>query len=100
MRRTITITMLLSLLIACGGKEQTATNASPAAPVQTAKATALTPEELGELGAQINHQPERATELLAHHGMTTETFEKQIRQVTQDPQASRRYADAFKRAKV
>ena len=101
MRQTAFIALLISsMLIACGRNEQVASNTSATPPVAAASATPLTPEQLGELGAQINHQPDRAAELLAHHGLTPESFEQQIRRVTGDPQASRRYADAFKKAKV
>ena len=97
MRQAITITLLLTLGIACGQSDRVASNSAPA-PAATAAKTTLSPEQLGELGAQINRQPDRANELLTHHGLTQESFEKEIRQITEDPQASRRYASAYKRA--
>lgn len=101
MRQTVSIAVLLTMFVACGQKETnvastTPSTAQPASATQ-AKAT-LTPEQLGELGAQLTRQPDRSNELLTHHGLTPETFEKEIRKVTQDPEASRRYAAAYKRA--
>lgn len=97
MRHAITITLLLTLGVACGQSDRAASNSAPA-PAATAANTPLSPEQLGELGAQINRQPDRANELLTHHGLTAESFEKEIRKITEDPQASRRYATAYKRA--
>lgn len=98
MRHAIAITLLLTLGVACGQSDRAASNTVAPTPAATASTTTLTPEQLGELGAQINRQPDRANELLTHHGLTTETFEKEIRKITEDPKASRRYAEAYKRA--
>jgi hypothetical protein len=93
MRTAITLTLFLAL--ACGGHEQkTASTAAPA----TVNATSLSPEQLGELGAQLQKNPDRAQQLLTHHGLTSESFEKAIRDVTKDPEASKRYAAAYRRA--
>jgi len=95
MRHATILTLLLALTLAgaCGGKEQSAT-----ATAQSSQAITLSPEQLGELGAQIQKNPDRAEELLTHHGFTPESFERAIRQVTEDPKASRRYAAAYRRA--
>jgi len=91
----------LSLLLAAGCKnksESTAASApspSNAAVSQTASAT---PEQLGEIGAQIKRHPKDAHSILSDHGMTEESFERAIRQVSSDPAASKRYAAAFKRS--
>lgn len=97
MRAATTITLLLALTLsgACGQKEKAAGNAAPA---EAASAAQLTPEQLGELGAQIHRNPDRAQELLTHAGLTEESFEKAIRNVTENPDASRRYAAAYKKA--
>jgi len=58
----------------------------------------MTPEQLGELGAQIKKEPSRAQELLSAHGLDDQSFEKEIRKITQDPVASKRYAAAYKNA--
>lgn len=60
--------------------------------------TTLTPEQLGELGAKIKKHPNDAEKLLSGQGLTEQSFEKQIRQVAQDPAASQRYAAAYKKA--
>lgn len=99
MRHAIAFTLLLMLVVACGQKEEVATTQQPT-PAPAVKSASLSPEEMGELGAQITKQPERANELLAHHGLTAETFEKEIRRITENPEASRKYAAAFKRTKA
>jgi len=58
----------------------------------------LTPEQLGELGAQIKKSPDRAKELLSQHGLDEKSFEAQIRKITEDPEASKKYAEAYKKA--
>lgn len=60
----------------------------------------LTPEQLGELGARIEKTPDDAEKLLSEHGLDEKSFEKQIRKVTESPEASKRYADAYKKAKA
>jgi len=96
MRTAIALLLSSMLVAACGGREQTASKATPAEP--SAAAANLTPEQLGELGAQIQKNPDRAQELLKHHGFTPESFEVAIRKVTENPDASRRYAAAYRRA--
>jgi hypothetical protein len=105
MKTTVAVSLVMLLALgACGGKDKQAatTNATPAAaPAQQASAgapTALTPEELGELGAKIRKTPDRANEILRDRGLTEKTFETEIRKVTEDPEASKRYAAAYKRA--
>lgn len=103
MRTTVTISLVVLLaLVGCGAKDKqaagTSTPASPQAQVATNASTTLTPEELGELGAKIRKTPERANEILRDRGLTEKTFETEIRKVTEDPEASKRYAAAYKRA--
>ena len=87
---------ILLLIAALGCRnEQTASNAPPPAPEATAQA-ALTPEQLGTLGAKIRKDPNRAEQILAEHNMTAESFEQAVRKVTEDPAASKRYAVAFR----
>jgi ABC-type glycerol-3-phosphate transport system substrate-binding protein len=97
MRTAISLLLSLTLVAACGGREKTASTATPAQASASA-AVNLTPEQLGELGAQIQKNPDRAQELLKHHGFTPESFEVAIRKVTENPDASRRYAAAYRRA--
>jgi ABC-type enterochelin transport system substrate-binding protein len=103
MRSTMAVSLVVLLAFACGGNDkQTAGNTS-AGSSQTqvatnAAATPLTPEELGELGAKIRKTPERANEILRDRGLTEKSFETEIRKVTEDPEASKRYAAAYKRA--
>jgi predicted transcriptional regulator len=98
MRAATIVTLVLTLTFAgaCGGREKTASNSTPAP--AASKSASLSPEQLGELGAQIQKNPDRAQELLTHHGLTPESFEKEIRAVTENPDASRRYAAAYRKA--
>jgi ABC-type enterochelin transport system substrate-binding protein len=104
MRTTVAISLVVLLAFAgCGAKDKQAASTTGAATPQTqvatnAAATSLTPEELGELGAKIRKTPERANEILRDRGLTEKTFETEIRKVTEDPEASKRYAAAYKRA--
>lgn len=96
MRRTAFLAILLlssSLLLACnreGKVDQVQTSAS------TVTGTEPTAEQLGELGARIKKNPGDAAKLLSEKGLTEESFEKAIRRVTEDKEASRRYAAAFR----
>ena len=104
MKTTVAVSLVvLMAFVGCGADDrQTANkNTEPAktTPVATSAATtALTPEELGELGARIRKTPDRANEILRERGLNEKSFETEIRKVTEDPEASKRYAAAYKRA--
>ena len=93
--------MLLALLFtgACADDAKT-TTAERAKTTATAEARDLTPEELGELGASIEKEPANAEQILSSKGLTEESFEQAIRRVAEDPDASKRYAEAYKRARA
>jgi hypothetical protein len=92
------MTLALLAMVACSNEQKSTTAAGDAtAQASRVSVSTMTPEQLGELGAQIRRQPDRAHDLLAQHGLDASTFELQIRRVTEDPQASRRYADAYRR---
>lgn len=101
MTRTTTATLCLTVMLsfaACQQKQQSATAATPAPAASAVTAqTMLTPEQLGELGGLIKNNPDRANELLAQHNMTRESFEKAIRDVTENVDASKRYAAAYRK---
>ena len=95
MRAATIATLLLTLALAGAcGERQTITGGQAAPAAQTT----LTPEQLGELGGQIRRNPDRADDLLAQHGMNRESFEQAVRDVTENPEASRRYAAAYRKA--
>lgn len=98
MMRLLT-TSLLALALACGGQDATSAK-NDATAETTAGANSLTPEQLGELGARIRKEPARANELLTQRGLTEESFEQAIRNVTEDPEASKRYAESYRKAGV
>lgn len=95
-------TLSVFLLIACGGRDarnaQAPATSSGASTLPAVSTAALTPEQLGELGAQMRKEPSRAQELLASRGLTEQSFEKAIREVTENPDASKRYAAAYRKA--
>ena len=98
MKPTAAILSLVLILGACQQRNDAApAQANPVAPA-SARAEALTPEQLGALGAEIRKDPARGDELLQQHGLTRETFEKAIRDVTENADASRRYAEAYRKA--
>ncbi len=93
---------MLALALACNKQNGTATGSSnnptdTANGVASASAPSLTPEQLGELGAKIKAHPKDADRILSDAGLTASTFEAQIRKVSSDPAASKRYAAAYKR---
>ncbi len=97
MRKSWIALTLCALLVAGGCKKGTTTTAEVKSE-ETVAASNLTPEQLGELGAKIKRQPNDAQRLLSEQGLTEESFEKAIRKVSEDPEASKRYAEAYKRA--
>ena len=91
------------MVSACTSDEPAATAA--AAPEASAASTApmqaeLTPEQLGELGAEIEKNPDAAQQLLTDRGLSEQTFEQAVRKVSEDPAASRRYAEAYKKTRT
>jgi len=100
MRTTVAVSLVVLLAFAgCGAKDKQAASKSGEPTQQVAtNATPLTPEELGELGAKIRKTPDRANEILRERGLNEKSFETEIRKITEDPDASKRYAAAYKRA--
>jgi hypothetical protein len=94
MRKTLSIA-ILALVLAAGCHKQ---QQQPSAMTTPAVSSQPTPEQLGEIGAEIKKAPAKADEILASHGMDEKSFEAAIRKVTENPAASRRYATAFKKA--
>jgi hypothetical protein len=94
----LALSMLMAIAIA-GCKNNTTTPATSSTTTAPAAASApsLTPEQLGELGASIHKHPSEGTKILSDRGLTQEQFERAIRQVSSDPEASKRYAAAYKR---
>ncbi len=101
MRSTVAISLVVLLAFACGGNDNHSASVAQTqsqTKIGNGGATSLTPEELGTLGAQIRKTPDRAEALLRERGLTEKTFEAEIRKVTEDPEASKRYAAAYKKA--
>lgn len=94
--RVLLAALVVVGVIACG-QDAPSSATSSVAPLATST-PALSPEQLGELGAEIRKNPATADEVLARHQFTRETFEQAIRNVTEDAEASKRYAAAYRRA--
>jgi ABC-type enterochelin transport system substrate-binding protein len=93
---------LCALLVtgACSNDKPAADAAAPTTekPAVTQQTAELTPEQLGELGAQIRKNPSDAQRLLAARGLDEQKFEQAVRKVSEDPAAAKRYSDSYKKA--
>ena len=103
MKKLSIATVALTVVLAAGCKQKSSTESysqstPQSQPAASAQAESMTPEQLGELGAQIKKHPSEANKILSEHGIDQPSFEKQIRKVASDPAASRRYRDAYKKA--
>jgi hypothetical protein len=93
----IVLTIPLALGGACNENQTSAAGeVNDAESAQAAKD--LTPEELGKLGAELKKNPDRADQILTERGLDAKSFETAIRKVSEDPEASKRYAAAYKEA--
>ena len=96
----------LVAMLGCKNKSenQSATNApyssSTTVSQTNANTNTLSPEQLGELGAKIKKHPKDAQKILSDQGLTEQSFEQQVRKVAEDPSASKRYSEAYKKAKA
>ena len=99
MKRFAILTIFLAMVLAGCRERHAAEHAQTAAsPAEASQAANLTPEQLGELGAKIKKDPSKADELLRQQGLDQKSFEEQIRRITEDPEASKRYAEAYRRS--
>lgn len=98
MRRATTFALVvtLALFAACSNEPKQEVLNSEQKPAATS--ASLSPEQLGELGAEIRKDPARADEILARKGLNQQSFEKAIRDVTENPDASKRYAESYRKA--
>lgn len=91
------MTMVAAILLiaaGCGGDDATVTSVE----LDQAEVDELGPEELGELGVQLEANPDQIEEILAEHGLTLETYEAAIRAITENPGEAKRYAEAYESA--
>ncbi|HUR83078.1 MAG TPA: hypothetical protein VM733_20135 [Thermoanaerobaculia bacterium] len=100
--RWTSILVLACALLACNNDKPANTSAGAAAdaPQVATQQQDLTPEQLGEIGARISKNAAQAKQILSEHGLDEKSFEQKIRKVTEDPEASRRYAAAFEKTKA
>ena len=103
--KSTSVAFALCALLAAGACSNDQ-NQPAAADASTAKAPAaasqqqaeLTPEQLGELGAQIRNNPGDAQRLLTQRGLDEQKFEQAVRKVSEDPAAAKRYSESYKKA--
>ncbi len=106
MKTTLMTLAICALLLAgaCSNDQPTATagtsGSTPAVATQqqATAAAELTPEQLGELGAQIRKSPADAKQLLSQRGLDEQKFEQAVRKVSEDPAAAKRYSESYKKA--
>ena len=101
MKTTSMALALCALLVtgACSNDEPRATADTNKTPAVAAQQQAdLTPEQLGELGAQIRKNPADAKRLLSERGLDEQKFEQAVRKVSEDPAAAKRYSESYKKA--
>ena len=98
MRKISIALAALTLVLAFGCKQKSSGSSYSEPSQQTSVAQNLTPEQLGEIGAEIKKHPSDSEKILRDHGLDQASFEKAIRNVASDPAASRRYRDAYKKA--
>lgn len=102
-RISLAWTLCAVLAGACSNDQPAATAdkapaATPAAAASASSGTELTPEQLGELGAQIRKTPNEAQRLLSERGLDEQKFEQAVRKVSEDPEAAKRYSESYKKA--
>ncbi len=103
MRKISTIAAALAFVLVLGCKNQNQyqqTASTPATSTSSSASQTLTPEQLGELGAKIKKNPKEADKILSDKGLTQQQFEQQVRKVAENPDASKRYAQAYKKGRA
>lgn len=104
MMKKLIVSAVTALVLVAGACKQetttTATTTTDGTTTTTVQQTThtMTPEQLGELGAQISNAPDNAQQLLSQHGLDEKSFEAEIRKVTENPDSAKQYAAAYKAA--
>jgi hypothetical protein len=109
MKRPIIAIAAFALVLSAGCNKQNGTATTAGSTTTTTAATTdstaaatsgptLTPEQLGQLGAKIKAHPKDSQKILGDAGLTEASFEAQIRKVSSDVDASKRYAAAYKQS--
>lgn len=100
--RRLLIPILTVITFAAGCKNDasstTASSGNSYATSAQSAPSSLTPEQLGELGAQIKKTPNDADKILADHGLNEQSFAAAVRKVSENPADAKRYAAAYKSA--
>lgn len=99
MKASLIAVILLSFALVTGCERDATTTTDAGERPAASASVEMTPEQLGELGAEIERNPDRADELLNQRGLDERSFEQKIREITEEPEASQRYAAAYERAR-
>jgi hypothetical protein len=95
LRRLVLLAPILLLPLA-GAACSTSEDGAGVAAAETEAAVDLSPEELGRLGARLHERPDEAEQILAATDLTWEQLEAAIRDVAEDAETAKRYAEAFR----
>jgi dihydroorotate dehydrogenase len=100
MRKLLIPLTIVTLVLAAGCKNNgsSTTASSGDSYASSAQPSSLTPEQLGQLGAQIKKTPNDADKILADHGLNEQSFAAAVRKVSENPADAKRYATAYKSA--
>lgn len=96
MRAAMTVLISVALLAGCQNAGTAGTANESAVEMKAEAEVNLTPEELGKVGARIAKDPENAESILESRGLDIASFEKAVRDVTEDPEAAKKYAEAYR----
>ena len=96
MKSIIAVLISAAILSGCQKEGTAGTTGETAVETKAAAEVNLTPEELGEVGAQIAKNPDNASSILESRGLNLASFEKAVREVTEDPEAAKKYAEAYR----
>lgn len=101
--KSTSMALALCALLAAGAcsndqNQPAAADASKTPAAATQQQAELTPEQLGELGAQIRKNPNDAKRLLTERGLDEQKFEQAVRKLSEDPAAAKRYSESYKKA--
>lgn len=90
------IASLVLTLAACKKEAETANGGDSASAGRTTAAD-MTPEQLGELAARISREPQKSEKVLQERGLDAASFEKAVREVSESPDAAKRYSESFRK---
>jgi hypothetical protein len=91
---SVAVVAVMSLSLGAVGCERAATEHQAAGSAQRSVED-FAPEELGQLGARLEAQPEAADEILEAEGLTWEEFGQAVRDIAADAERAARYEEGY-----